>query len=470
MIWLNNNSKTLTKYIAFIVMFLLIVVYWASSNSSEEKEEFVIKTTSFSNHVLARGEVQPAKVVPIKSFVSELKSKLIWIAEDGQQVKRNEIIARFDHSPFEEKLQTEEQYLADANAQFEMLNQQLTILNEEEQKKVEKAKKELEIAKLKVSDMLHGQGPMTRELYEVELAQIKRELSIAKAEVTDFQLMLEKGHVSRREFEKVADKVKQLQESTRLKQKQLDNFDKYEWPKIKRQAEVTEEQAYADYLTALKLSDLNVRKMADRAIKAQRDILRIENKVEKIKQNIAACTIRAPIDGQLFHTELPRADGVRKIQVGDNIFAGQTFMQIPDTNKLTFEVEIREFDLSQVQVGQTANIVLDAFPNQNIDAVVNKISSVASEKSDDQVNQFLATLQIIEPEFQAHVGMYGQATIVVESAENVLAAPLHFIKQEQDKHWVELVNGRMVEVELGLINNHWVELIDGVSENQVIVR
>jgi HlyD family secretion protein len=465
-----NYIKSKTQYFPVFAIILLIFLYWISSESPQEKEQFIIKSTSFSNHVLARGEVQPAKVIPIKSSVSDLKSKLVWIAEDGKSVKRNEVIARFDQSPFEEKLQAEEQYLADAKAQFEMLNQQLAILNEEEQKKVEKAKKELEIAKLKVSDMLHGQGPMTRELHQVELAQIKRELSIAEAEVTDFKLMLDKGHVSRREFEKVADKVKQLQESASLKQKQLDNFDKYEWPKIKRQAEVTEEQAYAEYLTALKLSDLNVRKMGDRAIKVQRDILRIENKVEKIKQNISACTIRAPIEGQLFHTELPRADGVRKIQVGDNIFAGQTFMQIPDTNQLTFEVEIREFDLSQVEVGQPANIVLDAFPNQNIDAVVNKISTVASEKSDEQVNQFLATLHIVEPEFQAHVGMYGQATIVVNSVENVLAAPLHFIKKEQDKNWVELVNGRMVEVQLGLVNNHWVELIDGVSENQVIVR
>lgn len=452
------------------ILGVLFIFWWLIPTSevvTTSKHEVGIE--SFEKVVLARGEIKPAKVLPIKSSISDSKAKLTFLAEEGLVVEQGSVIARFDDSIFVERLQNDEQMLADAQTKLDLLTKQLEILNEEETKKVESAKKELEISKLRVADMLHGQGPMAREIIVVELGQANRAYSIANAEKEDFDLMLEKGHVSQREYEKVSDSVRKLFEQQQLKQRQLDNFDKYEWPKIKRQAEIAEEQAYSAYLSTIKISDISIHQFGNRVIKAQRDIVRIENKISQTKSNIDSCIVKAPITGQLFHTELPRAEGIRKIQVGDNIFAGQTFMQIPDTKQLIFEAEIREFDLSLVTPTQNATIKLDAFPNTQMQAEVFKVNKVAKENS-QQINRFVASLLITEKNRQAHVGMYGQASIIVGAVNGKLAIPLQYVNSTSGYTWVNVEGEGPKKITTGLSNNHWIEVQQGLSQGQILVH
>lgn len=459
-----------TKNIIVAFSLAIISIVWFLKSEPIDNTQYIVTTKSFSQEVLVRGELKPERVFQVKSQISSNKAKLLWMVEDGTFVKKGDVLALFDTTAYDEKLILSEQKLADAKATYELVTRQFSIQKEEEQKSVSNAQKELEIAELKVADMLNGKGPMTREVIVMQLTQSKRSYNISYAELTDFELLFNKGHISNREFGKVKDKVTQLEEQLEMQEKQLYNFDTYDWPKIKREAEITQEKAKAEYLSSIKISELNLHKYQSSVIKAQRDIVRVEKQIEKILLDIKACNVVANLTGQVFHTKLPRSEGLRKIQVGDNVFSGQTFIQIPDTESLMFETVIREFDLALVKPDQKAIIELDAFPSVKLKANVNFISSLANNSDNKDINQFAVRLNVLPADVNAKVGMYGQAKIIVNDVKEQVAIPLSYVKQDSKGFWVSSEENQKVYITTGVSNHEWVEVVHGLSVGDIIIQ
>ncbi len=467
--WLADKKRL--KVLATGLFILLLSLSLLSGDDDEASQVYQVAKKSFDVEVLARGELKPAKVLPIKSLISARNSKLLWLAEDGKKVKKGEVIARFDQSQYQEELIQAEQKVADAKANFELAQQALEIYQVEKVKKLDKAVKEREVARLKAKDMLEGSGLLLQERLQLDLAQAERSYIIAKEELADYDLLLKKGHVSAREREKAADVARQLSEQKSLKIKELANFSKYEWPRLKREAEIAKENAESNYQRTVRILELDLQKTQGSVTKAARDLLRTEKKFKIVQQNIKNCAVIAPIAGQIFHTSLPRPEGKRKIQVGDNIWAGQTFMHIPDTQKLIFEANIREFDLARVDIGQEAEIHLDAFAQQTIKAKIKRVNTLAQDKSNSSINRFSIILDINQELKNARTGMYGQAKVMIAQVQEKLAIPINYLHKDNTGHWVWLDDGgkQKQEISIGQTNHSWVEVEHGLSQGDLLL-
>jgi len=472
---LNIKTKVL---ISVIILLFLTILYFSTSQNTPSvsievnNQQYIVKQQTFDINVLARGKVKPEKVVPIKSIVSGNKSKLIWLVEDGEIVQKNQVIAKFDQTQYSEELIKIEQRVEDAKATYEAAEKSLIIQQEEEKKKIDNAAKQLEVAKLKVKDILNGSGILQKEKLELELLQAKRSYKIAKEELLDYDLLLKKGHVSKREKEKASDNAIRFLEIQQLKNKELANFNLYVWPKLKREAEILEETSQAEYRRSLRLFELEIQKRKNSLTKSARDLLRAQKQQVSIKKNLGNCIVLAPIKGQVYYKTLPRAEGARKIQIGDNIWAGQTFMEIPDTMSLILEAAIREFDVSKVTIGQEAKITLDAYANKQINGVVKRVNTLAEKNEIQGINRFSVVLKLTDNIEGVHIGMSGQAKIKTLRFENVMAVPVHYVNSNHKENWVWLVNeGHKIKqnVQIGESNHSWrvihsgIHLMDAIS-------
>lgn len=465
--------KKVSTSLFFLV--LLLLIWWGANSSegtdnSELEMEHSVSYQSFSSLVQARGELKPARVIPIKSNISNARTKLIYLVADGSYVDKGTVIAQFDKTALMEELSAAEQGLSDAEATLTVAERSLSIQLEESEKSADNAKKTLEVSELKARALLEGESVLRRKKLGLEVKQAQRELEIAKLELDDFNILLKLGHVSTREREKAADNVQKLVEQTSLKKQELANYKLFEWPKMKREVEILKETAATEYRRTLRVSEIQIQNSRNAIVKATRDHQRVLSRVNKAKQNIAACELIAPIAGNVIHKTISKAEGIHKIQVGDNIWSGQTLMDIPDTKKLILNTQIREFDVAKISTDLKAKIYLDAYSSDEYTGKVTRINKVVSNDGNG-VNRFNVEISIDKSPTNVHVGMSGRADIMVKEVNHKLAVPIHLTSYDDGSYYVWTKDyGQLKKKNFtaGVSNNQWIEVVDGIEKDTII--
>ncbi|MBI3535382.1 MAG: efflux RND transporter periplasmic adaptor subunit [Deltaproteobacteria bacterium] len=186
---------------------------------------------------------------------------------------------------------------------------------------------------------------------------------------------------------------------------------------------------------------------------------------EELKQwedVIRPIPIIAPIDGTL---------------IAKNIEEGQTFTNqeaiFVMSDHLTIKAQVDETDISQIKLNQTAQVVLDAFPHQKIEAIVDKIAYEA--KTTNNVTTYVVDVLPTEvPDFMRS-GMTANIIFHISSQTDVLLIPAEAIKTEENKFYVlvpvesQLHSVQKKYIATGLSDGKNIEVQSGLNENESIL-
>ncbi|MFC1772288.1 efflux RND transporter periplasmic adaptor subunit [Pseudomonadota bacterium] len=448
---------------------------WDIGKYAAAERTIAVQRKSFALEVKERGVVRPARVVPVKSVIMSNQAKLVWLHKEGEAVKKGQIVARFDTKPFIDAMEKAEQNLADTEAQLVSAEKALLLQKEENEGKIEAANRELEIASIKADDLRHGTGQLNREELSKELNQAKRVYRLAESELNDFEIMLVKGHVSQRERDTAANKLASAEEALELAQHRADNFDRFEMPRLLREADLMIDAATKEQERVQRTSELELKRRQSAVVKKQRDIKAAQKQYDKAKEDLKNSDVRAPIDGTLLYVKLPNTESRRKAQVGDAIWLGQKFMEIPDTSELVVEINIREVDVTKLQPGMAALVELDAFSGEEFTGKVESIESLASaDRDNEHLRYFRTRIRLQESAPTSLVGMSANVTITYRYLRDVLAIPTAGIHYRAGSAAARVRNGEevvFVPVKLGAIGSDWAEVASGLKEgDQVIVN
>ncbi len=470
---IKKNYFLLTAFIAMLVVIVTIgAAFIGDGGQAKKQHSFVVKPTSLDFYVRERGFLRPAKVVHIKSQIESNRAQLIWMLPEGEEVKKGDLVARFDANPLLEKLEKEEQEYADSIAKLESAKKLFDIEKEQQQGKLEEAKRKVEMAKIKADDIRNGSGVLERSKVEQNKIKAQRTVELAERELEDFDLLLSKGHVSKRERDKIAENLRICKESLKLAIAELENFNKYQWPKMLNEAIMTLNSAEAEYDRIKKTSEIEMQQNQDRITIGARYLQKVEKRVHDLEKSIENCEVKAPIDGKLLYIKLHRSDGMRKSRVGDVIWNAQSFMAIPDTSKMVVDVEIREVDVAKVVKGNNATITLDAIPNKEFTGTVTGIETIAKEnEQNEHLRKFNLVIELENISEKMHVGMSADVRIHYQHIEDVLAVPTEAIFYNKGKPAVNIIDNDLKilkEVEVGNTSDKWVHIISGISSGQTI--
>ncbi len=445
----------------------------ASLKTGERKIPFLqVGKKSFVLTIMERGIVSPARISPISSQISSNQAKIVWLVKEGTSVKKGTLVARFDTKPFMDSLLKAEQDFADANATFLASEKLLSLQREEESGKTEEAVRKVEIAKIQGNNIENGSGPLKRKIFEQKLHQAERSLNINRSELDDLQVLLKKGHVSARERDKIADKVATAKEQVQVARAELKNFDRYTWPKLLREAELLVNGAESNLQRVKRTAELLIQNRAAAVEKNRRKVESKKRALEKSKEDVVNCDLYSPTGGILLYTELPRESGRRKIQIGDSVWVGQTFLQVPDTSELVAEIQIREVDVAKIGEGMRTEIELDAFPGMRFPGRVESIAFLAKEDDKNRnIRRFYTRIQFTGDTDNIHVGMSVTTRIIYQKVEDVLAVPVSAVIYRDGQTMVKKKSNqedREVIVALGARGAAWVELLSGLRAGETI--
>ncbi len=127
-------------------------------------------------------------------------------------------------------------------------------------------------------------------------------------------------------------------------------------------------------------------------------------------------TIRAPIGGIVLERDVERGRTVTA--------AFQTpvlFVLAADLAHMTLSLDVDEADIGQVEVGQTAEFSVDAYPDRVFTARVRSVRNAA--KTVEGVVTYQAILDVANPELLLRPGMTATARIATAKVANALLVP-----------------------------------------------
>ena len=140
----------------------------------------------------------------------------------------------------------------------------------------------------------------------------------------------------------------------------------------------------------------------------------------------------APFDGLV--TDEPVREG-ETVVPGIQNSNGSTFMTVADMSVVTAEVKVDETDIVNVQVGQPADITVDAIPNKVFkghvtlvgDQALLRSTGVATSQSTtgtEEAKDFKVVVTIDDPNDQLRPGLSCTAKVTTAHKANVLALPI----------------------------------------------
>ena len=223
--------------------------------------------------------------------------------------------------------------------------------------------------------------------------------------------------------------------------------------------------------------------------------------LQNSQSSLAKTTILAPMDGRI--TRLA-------VQQGETAVPG-TFskdqallLTISDMSVLETKVKVDETDVARLHVGDTAQVLIDAFPDTTFRGKVTEIahSSVVagttSTGSSDQAVDYEVRVQLIDPPVDTRPDFSATAKIVWDSRKSVLSIPIialtvreHEANENRDSAAVVLgkkatrdISQKDVEgvfvvgkdsrvtfrpVKVGIPGEEYFEVLSGLQEGETVV-
>jgi HlyD family secretion protein len=124
-------------------------------------------------------------------------------------------------------------------------------------------------------------------------------------------------------------------------------------------------------LTSMKTST------AEKLLLLQSKLVSARTRVASIEQSIARLTVPAPRDGTVVYVANWRNE---KKKVGDQSWAGERIVEIPDLARMRAHGEVDESDAGRVAVGQRVIIRLDAHPDNEYHGRVASVGQTVQRK------------------------------------------------------------------------------------------
>jgi len=223
----------------------------------------------------------------------------------------------------------------------------------------------------------------------------------------------------------------------------------------------------------------------------------LQQQLESANKQLSYTKIYSPIDGTITS---------QTVKEGDVLKLGDVVAVVANNDIMEVDVSIDELDIAKIELGQEANITVDALPETSTNPLRGKVSNIALEgTSSNGVTTYPVTVQVNGME-KLRGGMNVNVEILVSNKPGVLTVPIeavqkmgqrNFVMVKADEKTLEAMKNRRQnnsvqtpqfpmmmansqygeyysnavpkEVEVGINNESYIEIISGLNEGDEVI-
>jgi multidrug efflux pump subunit AcrA (membrane-fusion protein) len=395
----------------------------------------------------------------------------------GEHVKAGQVLAQLNLRPLEEKLETAQLELAQAQAKHK---RDL----DEAQLDLQIAKTELSQEKMKLPSLTAAEAALTAaqaELEEVLAGPDNNEITVAAADLRQAEIALKQAQL---EYDQVAylgdvgarPEANKLQEATLSYEAKLAAYNlavQEATPAEIANARAKVQQAQAGYDQARTEQGVNGQQLAILEARVKKARLALEalqagldpalaRAVQTAEEDLKAATLLAPFAGVILEVQA---------KLGETVIDRAGVILMADTTALEVYTKVIEEDLPLVQVGQPVEIFFDAVPEAAVRGQVARVVPQRISGEDRPLYPVYLSLDELPPNIIS--GMTADASIIIAEKANVLRLPRALVQADSEgigvvEVWANNQRERR-EVQVGLRGDVHVEIVAGLSEEDEVV-
>lgn len=497
-----KKHKVLTVLLVVILITAIAAgVIWQGRSKKPQMQPLTIETAQIekmdlTNSVSVTGTLATANGKTASTTLKDIKVTKVYV-EVGDEVQEGDIICTFDSSDIEKSL-------ADAKNNY-AVNQQLSALDNYEtqyQDTISNAEDTLQDARdtrdayknvyhnsqkaeeeaLENLNTVKGQYDMTvlKSAYDSASGALKTALEAeltAKGsadQILDLDSYLganttipdscKSAYTTYSEAKKAYETAEKAISDAEAAYEQAKNntsqaYNTYEQAqsekdKVQEQYDSTLEEAEKTYQKA---------KLQDQLV-SDDDAL---SKIEDYEEQLSDCTVYASMSGTITALNVEE----------DNVFEGGTIYEIQDVHNFIVDATVDEYDVVNLEKGQTAYVKTDSLGNEELEGEVTYVAPAGTTGQTMGSNSGTASYEIQitlnEPQEKLRAGMTASVSIALEESKDALAVPYDCVQTNANGDSVIYVddNGEKKEVQVttGIETDYYTEVIsDEISEGMTV--
>jgi HlyD family secretion protein len=450
----------------------LVVLVRALAGGPADPGSAEVREGPFRVSIVEAGTLQALRSVTYASSIQSNQAKIVALAPEGKLVAKGDLLVLFDAAPFEEEIRRNQALLAQAEADFLKAREDLKLQDIQNREELQTARMRVEKSVLELKDVQEGKGRVKEEEAEAAVANAERELQKAESQLADLRPLLAEGFITRTELERAEQQVERAREDLALARQRRDALLNFGRPLELSQAR-SDAQTSRESLGQLESAVTYRLAQKQAALASARS--RIEEASAKLalaKQQLARCEVRAEVPGIVVYKDVFFGSEQRKPQVGDQVWANQPLIILPDISRMVVETKVRETDIHKVERNQKVEVRVEAYPDLRLTGQVTLVGTLAQEEKERRGTKFFGvTVQVSESEPRLRPGMTARVEIEVEERKKALYVPLEAVFEREGRTVVYPAGRRPRprEVVLGPSNADFVVVLKGLSRGERVL-
>ncbi len=394
------------------------------------------------------GNVESAVNIDIKCGVAGGTS-ILWIVEDGKEVKKGEKLVELDASALEEQI-----------------NQQKITFEKARAAKIQ-AEKDWEASKIAVNEYL--EGTFVKELQDAD-AQITialENLRSSENALEHSERMYRKGYISSLDLESQKFSVQRAQLELDSARTSKDVLTKYTKEKMMQELESTRDSAEAQM------------RSEDASFALE------ESRLKRLEAQMKECLIMAPASGMVVYAnqQQGRMGGSQQPQIeeGAAVRERQTILRLPDLAQMQVKVNVHESKIEALgdamRRAQSEGRLVPARVRIQDRSFVGSLSSIANQPEptswfSGNIKEYATIIAIDGTAEGLRPGMTAECNVLVNELKDILFMPVAAVVEQRGEYLCWVQNGDKIEkrpLVLGDTNDQFVEIKDGVAEGENVI-
>lgn len=216
-----------------------------------------------------------------------------------------------------------------------------------------------------------------------------------------------------------------------------------------------------------------------------------EATLRQMRDNYKRTAIYSPINGTVFGMSKKAGEKV----LGTIQMTGDVLMSIANLSEMEVQVDVSENDVLRINIGDTADIEVDAYLDRKFTGVVTQIANSAAGAggllavSNEQATNFKVKVRILpssytdlisENKYPFFPGMSATTEIRTRTEKGVLTVPIQAVTTREDTTQVNselqilvftVENDSVVQrnVKTGIQDDKYIQILEGLKEGEIIV-
>jgi HlyD family secretion protein len=509
-----------TVPVLLLVVLMPMTLRSRADQGTGEDQTAEVKRGALTAAVIESGTIDSVKAVELKSRVTGRLARLL--VQEGDVVQAGQLIAIVD--PQETRFKVEQDQAQLKGAQSGVQRTELEMAQRENL-----AAATVDQARIRVRQMEADSGAQPR-MTAAAIAQAEaghqatiqeRERLVASLQPNErlaaetahrealanydqaqrehrrHQELLDKGYVAARSaesaelqlslarlrVESARDQLSRIEASQRAELARADAMVRQAEAELRRARQGTvqdqvKREEYRSALAELRKAEAGVQDVA--ILRKGRDqgqatVEQLASQLGDSRRQLSETEIRAPIGGIVTRRFVEEGELVAGLSA---FSSGTSIVKIEDRQEMKVKLDVNEIDAARIREGMTAEIEVDALPDEAFSGVIQRIAPSSTTTSQpaakDAVVRYEVEIRIDRSDPRLRSGMSARCSVEVLRRDAALLIPLEYVGKEGRDRFVMLYRAEgdpeRRPIRLGAESGFQAEVIEGVREGDRLVK